>query len=128
MRSASAAAIFTPPGKIQERRHDRFVVELPAIFRLRGNSRGSYLGTVLDVSRTGLRINCPTALLADTPVEITCINVTIEGTVRYARECDPGFHLGIEAQSAVRAGKRFEGDDLDLMSLFPLQAKRPGRT
>ena len=85
------------------------------------------MGTILDVSKAGLRISCSVAIAADTLVEITCMNVTIEGTVRYARGCDPGFNLGIEARCAIQAGNRFEGDDLDLMSLFPPEAKRPGR-
>jgi len=123
MRPATAALV-TPRVGVQERRHDRLVVEIPGMLRLPGASGGRYLGTVLDVSFGGLRISSPVAIPAGTQIEVKCQSVTIEGTVRYARAYEPGFNLGIEAYAVVSAGTRFENDALDLLSLFPENTKR----
>jgi hypothetical protein len=78
---------------------------------------GVYLITVLNVSKTGLQINCPTALAAGTRVEIRCRGTAILGEVRYARDVGTHeFHLGILADSA--AGATPETGGLDLTLLF----------
>jgi hypothetical protein len=106
----------------QQRRHDRYVVEIPGLLQLEQVRGGIYAITVLDVSTAGLRITCPKAVLAETRVEVKCQKMKIFGTVRYAREVGYEFHLGIEADR-VDDGKS-KSEEVDLLALFPAGTAR----
>ncbi len=107
-------------GEESNRRHFRYPVDVPAVLRLPGVAGGIYIITVLDVSKSGVRVQCPRSLNIGTAVEIRCNNCEVFGEIRYARSVDKdGFHLGVEA-SRVKTRKGFE-PEVDLIRLFPVR-------
>jgi hypothetical protein len=113
--------------KVQERRHDRYQVEIPGLLRLLETRGGIYAVTVLDVSKTGLRISCPQPFASGTRVEIRCQGKKILGTVKYAREVRNETYLGIEADlpdAASTAAGTTGTAEVDLLSLFPMDMTR----
>jgi hypothetical protein len=108
---------------LRRRKHERLAAEIPAVLRLVETRGGIYVVTVLDVSKSGLRISCPSALPEGTKVEIKCRGIAILGIVRYAREVHEEFHLGIEAETAS-APKITQGSELDLTLLFLAERSR----
>jgi hypothetical protein len=96
----------------------RFPVEEAAVMRVEGKTGAVYVVTVLDVSRSGLRISCPISLPLETRVNLKCHGAEISGEVRYARNVGYyGFHLGIKA-NLVTHGEQIEPSDFDLTTLF----------
>lgn len=120
-RSASSAAT---PEKTQQRKHDRYIVEIPGLLRVQEVPAGFYAVTVLDISKSGLRICCPKPFSSGTRVEVKCQSAKIFGTIKYAREDGYGFHLGIEADLVETAKGRVAAEELDLMSVFPTNLTR----
>ena len=115
------------PERVQQRRHDRYQVEIPGLLRLQETRGGIYGVTVLDVSRTGLRISCPKALASGTRVEIRCQNIKVLGTVKYSREVGNEIYLGIEADvvdTAATDPGTAGVTEVDLLSLFSTDAMR----
>jgi hypothetical protein len=101
------------------RRHRRFAMEMAGLLRIAGIAGGIYMISVMDVSKSGLRIQCPRALDAGTRVEIQCRDFSIFGEIRYSRGMAADeFHLGIEATAVVTT----EGpqSEIDLLRLFPV--------
>jgi hypothetical protein len=87
--------------------------------RIEDGPEGVYSITILNVSKTGLRVSCPTKPSPHAHVEITCGSAKISGTIRYVRELSQDeFNLGISADR-VSGDDRF-GDDkeMDLTLLF----------
>lgn len=115
-----------PPSSenLGQRRHDRYVVETPGILRLQNTRGGIYVITVLDVSKSGLRINCPTAVPYGSRVEVQCKGAKVFGTVRYTREVGYEFHVGIEADLVEAPIGAAPSAELDLTSLFPTDLTR----
>jgi PilZ domain len=108
------------------RKHDRFQVEIPGLARLIEH-RGIYAVTVLDISKTGLRITCPRALPSGTRLEIKCQNVKLFGCVKYSREAGNEIYLGIEVDmvDAPSSGAQPpETGEIDLLALFPSNIQR----
>jgi len=128
MNSAEARAPDDSRGNVEQRRHERHVVELPGLLRVTETRGGIYSVTVLDLSQSGLRVSSPRLVASGTRVEVMCRNVRIAGTVRYAREVGDGVHLGIEADEAEIAGRKSETPELDLTALFPDDRPRLRRT
>lgn len=72
-------------------------MEQAALLRAEGGPGRIYLVTILDVSRSGLRVSCPAGLPSGTVVHVRYENLEIPGDVRYSREVEAGaFHLGIQ--------------------------------
>jgi hypothetical protein len=114
----------TPAASENLRRHARHVVEAPGLLRLQETRGGIYVVTVLDVSKAGLRIVCPTAIPSGSPVEVKLHGARVFGTVRYAREVGYEFHLGIEADRVEAPVGISAGPELDLTLLFPVDITR----
>ena len=107
-------------GEQNDRRHFRYPVDVPAVLRLPGVAGGIYIITVLDVSKSGMRVQCPRSLNVGTAVEIRSNNCEVFGEIRYSRPVDKdGFHLGLEA-SRVKTRKGFE-PEVDLLRLYPVR-------
>jgi PilZ domain len=101
-------------------RATRYPVVEPGILRISGAVGDAYLITVLDVSKSGMRVSCSTALPVETQVEVQCRGSGVTGEVRYARNVGRDeFHLGIEVKNAT-AGARNEEGELDVTRLFQL--------
>ena len=108
-----------------QRRHDRYVIEMPGVLRLDG-ARGVFLVTVLDLSKSGLRFRSSRTFPAGARVEVKCGDKRIFGVVRYAREVGHEFNVGVEADRVEAPnGAVVAGDDLDLTAIFPIESKRP---
>lgn len=76
---------------------------------------------VLDVSRSGMRVQCGTTFPIGTQIEVIYSDVRIWGEIRYARELDSNeFNMGIIADN-VTGQDGVEMSDTDLRLLFNLQ-------
>jgi len=127
MSPVSLAAGSPAPEKAQQRRHDRYQVEIPGLMRLQEMRGGIYAVTVLDLSKTGLRISCAKAFASGTRVEVRCLGTKIVGTVKYARGVGDETYLGIEADlvgTATAAADLSGAAEVDLLSLFPRDVTR----
>lgn len=120
----SESGLGSPPAQVlEQRRHDRHALQLPGILRIEAMRGGVYVITVLDVSKSGLRINCPTTVPNGSRVEVKCQGAKITGRVKYAREVGgQEFHLGVEADGANEAAMLPDGE-LDLTLLFRLSGR-----
>lgn len=57
--------------------------------------------TIVDVSRSGLRLQSPQALERGAVIEVTCLGAHIRGEVRYSREVSSDeFYIGVQADAA----------------------------
>lgn len=110
-----------------KRRHDRYFVEMPGLLRLEG-TRGVYLITVLDLSKSGLRVRSVRSFPAGSRAEVVCQDKKVFGTVRYAREVGHEFNVGIEADRVEAPGGTRVSGDLDLTALFPIESRRSYKT
>jgi hypothetical protein len=103
---------------MDQRKDVRYQVQEPCTLRETGTRGGVYVVTILDVSKTGLRISASMALASGTPVDVLCRGVRITGAVRYARNVGRDeFHLGVKVDDDS-AGPRTEEGELDLTLLF----------
>jgi PilZ domain/Putative zinc-finger len=103
----------------ERRREARYPTEDPAeIEILPGPSEPAY-GTVLDVSRSGLRIALRDRIGRGEQVMVKLHHNVIFGEVRYCRPVPGGFHLGLKIQDLVRApGRQDEHIVDDQISLY----------
>jgi hypothetical protein len=76
-------------------------------------------GTILDVSRSGLRVALPQRIDRGEQVKVKLHNNVIFGEVRYCRAVSGAFHAGIRIQSLVRpAGRENRHIADDPLSLY----------
>ena len=60
--------------------------------------------TIIDVSRSGLRLELETALAKQSRIEVfTASKLTIVGEVRYCRKASGVFHAGVQIEEVVSA-------------------------
>ena len=99
----------------------RYPAQAPAELEILPLSPGPLYGTVLDVSRSGLRIALPQRLDRNQKVRITLSGNVIFGEVRYCRAVSAGFQAGIRIENLVRepgAGdQHIEEDPLSLYAV-----------
>jgi hypothetical protein len=112
---------------LRQRKHERFVVKAPAILRLPQTPGATYLITVIEASKTGLRISSPVTLPAGTQVEVRVLGSTVLGTAKYARGVENEFYIGIEADTVDPPIEGAQGEEFDLTLLF-LTVGAPRRT
>ena len=116
MNTTVATVTLTQP--LRQRTQDRVPVRLPGILRVPDIRGGVYLVTVLDISKGGLRVDCPRPLPDGTRVEVKFNNSTVFGTTKYARPVNEQFHVGIEADRAQTRRQDVQGPELDLTALL----------
>lgn len=76
----------------------RYTVNLGGVLQIEGVPASVYVVTVLDVSKSGLRVSCPISVPVGSRVSVACWNTNISGEVRYTREVAlDEFHIGIKA-------------------------------
>ena len=103
-----------------KRKEPRSPVSAAASLRIEGGSHLQSV-TVLDVSRSGLRVRSGTAVNTGSRVEVLYGNVTVLGEVRYARELAPDeFNIGVSAD-CMAGGDQVRNGDLDLTMLFQME-------
>lgn len=72
----------------------RYPVGQPAVLRA---DSGLYVVTILDVSRSGMRVSCSKEFASGTNVHVRYAELEVPGEIRYARKLETGeFHLGIQ--------------------------------
>jgi hypothetical protein len=103
----------------ERRREARYPTEDPVeIEILPGPSEPAY-GTVLDVSRSGLRIALRQRIGRAEQVMVKLHHNVIFGEVRYCRAVPDGFHVGVKIKDLVRPpGKQHEHITEDSLSLY----------
>lgn len=88
------------------------MVNVAGVLRVQGIGTNVYVITVLDVSRSGLRVSCPITVPAGSRVEVTACDTDISGEVRYVRDVGTReFWLGIRADKGA-------GEGIDLTSFL----------
>jgi PilZ domain len=118
--SPSEPAKVDPP-KIQvERRSEaRYPAQEPAELETVLGGQEPVYGTILDVSRSGLRISIPRRLERGEQVQVKLQRSVIFGEVRYCRAVSGGFHAGIRIEDLVRpGGRKNEHLSEDTISLY----------
>ena len=81
----------------------------------------SVYGTVLDVSRSGLRVALPKRIDRGVQVKVKLLHNVILGEVRYCRPVPGAFQAGIRIREFVRpSGRESEHVDDDALSFFAI--------
>jgi hypothetical protein len=126
---ASAEAASNPdrpplPGETDahaaERRAEaRYPTQDPAELELLPGPGQPFYGTILDVSRSGLRVALPTRIERGEHVKVKLHGNVIFGEIRYCRSVSGGFHVGVRIQDLVRpAGRKNEHVADEPLSLY----------
>jgi hypothetical protein len=105
MDGADRPNILTPgavpedPGGMERRREARYPTNDPAEIRILPLSGPRLPSTVIDVSRSGLRLEVSTQLARGLQVEVVLpAKAAVFGEVRYCRRAGDAFHVGIRIQ------------------------------
>jgi len=94
----SGIGLHRPAASIDLRADRRFSVEVAGVLKLTDVKSAVYVITVLDISKSGLRVCCPVAIATGASVQVTCCDTVIAGEVRYCRqEGAEEFYVGIKA-------------------------------
>jgi hypothetical protein len=112
--AAARGALF-----IEKRREARYPTNDPADVEVVNGGTGRCSATVLDVSRSGLRLKLEISINKGAEVRVTLqSNITIYGQIRYCRPLDGAFDAGIlirdMSQSSVSSSPHIEDDLLSL--------------
>lgn len=108
------------PQKVFERRSEaRYPAQDPAEIEVVPGPGTPIYGTVVDVSRSGLRVAIPRHLERGQHVKITLHNTVIVGEVRHCRAFKGGFQAGMRIRNLERPEGR-ENEHLvdDTLSLY----------
>jgi hypothetical protein len=102
----------------KQSRDPRYPVEEAGVLLAKQMHVEPYLVTVLDVSRSGLRVRCTNGFPIGTEVTVSCRGADIFGTVRYSRIAfgDVEFNVGIQASRV--ATKEGDANEIDLTGIF----------
>ena len=99
-----------PPQKtepqVERRSEARYPAQEPAELETVLGGQEPVFGTVLDVSRSGLRIAIPRRLERGEQVQVKLQRSVVFGEVRYCRIVAGGFQAGVRIQDLVRPGGR----------------------
>jgi hypothetical protein len=90
----------------ERRTEARYPAQDPAELQLLPGPSEPIYGTILDVSRSGLRIALPKRVDRGEQVKVKLHGSVIFGEVRYCRAASGAFHVGIRIQDLVRPTSR----------------------
>ncbi len=104
---------------LEKRREARYPTNDPAEVEVVNGGVGQFSATVLDVSRSGLRLKLDSSINRGAEVKITLQrNIVIYGQIRYCRPLEGNFDAGIliqdMAQNSVQPSPHIEDDLLSL--------------
>ena len=105
---AAAALAPSPPASEEagERRAEaRYPAQDPAEIELLPGPAEPIYGTILDVSRSGLRVALARRIDRGEQIKVKLHHNVIFGEVRYCRSVSGGFQAGIRIQDLVRASR-----------------------
>jgi len=102
---------------VEQRRHVRENSAAPAILRVDGHV-GGFLITILDFSKSGVRVSCSSPVVEGRRVSIVYRGKNLTGIARYCRPVrSDEFHIGIEADGGS-PDLISESGELDLTPMF----------
>jgi hypothetical protein len=67
------------PSGIDLRADRRYTVDVGGVLQIEGIPASVYVVTVLDVSKSGLRVSCPVSIPVGAQVTVACCNTSISG-------------------------------------------------
>lgn len=79
----------------ERRREARYPTNDEAEIEILTGAGRTVYGTVVDVSRSGIRVALPVELGKGMELRVTTERTTIRGEVRYCRKAPKGFHAGV---------------------------------
>jgi PilZ domain len=105
---------------LEKRREARYPTNDPAEVEVVTGGVGQFSATVLDVSRSGLRLKLDSSINRGAEVKITLQrNIVIFGQIRYCRPLDGNFDVGVLIQDmAQNSGQPSPHIEDDLLSLY----------
>ena len=116
---ASANPSNDTDSKASERRTEpRYPAHEPAELECLFGALGPIYGTILDVSRSGLRIALPRRVNRGEHVKVKLQQNVIFGEVRYCRAVSGVFHTGIRIQDLVRPDSQNQHLSEDALSFY----------
>ncbi len=104
--AALAQSLLTSEQDAERRSETRYPTQYPAELELLPGPAEPIYGTVLDVSRSGLRVSLPRRVDRGAQVKVKLRDNLIFGDVRYCRAVSGAFHAGIHIQDLVRPSSR----------------------
>jgi len=113
--AANRGALF-----LEKRREARYPTNDPAEVEVVNGGTGRSTATVLDVSKSGLRLKLASSINKGAEVKITLQrNVVIFGQIRYCRPLDGSFDVGVLIQDmSQNSGQPSPHIEDDLLSLY----------
>jgi hypothetical protein len=119
---AALAQSLLPSEQDADRRTEaRYPAQDPAELEILSSPGEPLYGTILDVSRSGLRIGLPKRIDRGEQVKVKLQGNVIFGEVRYCRAVSGAFHIGIRIENLVRptarANRHIVDDQLSLYAV-----------
>lgn len=116
---SNGSAAMMGPESVERRSEPRYPTYEPAELELLSTPGESVYGTVLDISRSGLRLALPRRINRGEQVKVKLNQNVIFGEIRYCRAVYGGFHAGLKIQDLVRPSEHV-GDHIadDPLSLY----------
>lgn len=118
---AALARVLFPSEEGAERRTEiRYPAQDPAELEILSGPPEPLFGTILDVSRSGLRVALSKRVDRGEQVKVKLHDNVIFGEVRYCRSVSGGFHAGIRIKDLWRAegcNQHIEDDPLSLYAV-----------
>jgi PilZ domain len=104
---------------MERRSEARYQTQDPAEIEILSGPSEPLYGTILDVSRSGLRVAIQKRIARGEQVKIKLQRNVIFGEVRYCRAVRDGFQAGLKIQDLIRpSGARNEHIGDDALSLY----------
>lgn len=117
--AALAYSLLASEQDADRRTEARYPTQDPAELEILPSPSEPIYGTILDVSRSGLRIALPKRINRGEQVKVKLYGNVIFGEVRYCRAVSGAFQVGIRIQDLVRpAGRENQHIAEDPLSLY----------
>jgi len=117
--AAFAQPLLASEEAAERRAEIRYPAQDPAELELLPGPSEPMFGTILDVSRSGLRVVIPKHIDVNAQVQVKLHNNVIFGEIRYCRAISGAFHVGIRIKDLVLpAGSQNRHIDADPLSLY----------
>jgi hypothetical protein len=119
--AALAQSLLASEEAAERRTEARYPTQDPAELEILPGPAEPIYGTILDVSRSGLRVALSKRIDRGEQVKVKLHNNVIFGEVRYCRSVPGAFHAGIRIQDLVRPARGLNRHiDEDPLSLYAI--------